>query len=382
MTYEYRKRILFLSATRAEFGKMKSVITRVRESGDFDFKLFVTGMHMLTRYGSTYKEIYRAGFSSDDVFLYINQDGAVSTQMDIVLASTIQGIGLFVREYRPDLIVVHGDRLEALAGAVVGALNNILVAHVEGGEISGTVDEIMRHAISKLAHLHLVYNETARRRLIQMGELPETIHVIGAPGLDTMLSANLPMLSDVRARYEIDFERYGIFIYHAVTTELTTLHRQVDEVVSALELSNLDFVVIHPNNDNGVDIINHGLNRLRSISRFRFLPSMRFEHYLVLLKNAVVIVGNSSSGIHEAPVYGIPTVNIGTRQSNRTHYPSILNVPEERSAILDALRNLPTNIQPARHFGTGNSADLFMALLLDSKFWSVPHQKQFRDISI
>jgi UDP-N-acetylglucosamine 2-epimerase (hydrolysing) len=375
----HQRKILFVSGTRAEFGKMKSIIAEVRDAPDFDYQLFVTGMHMLARYGSTYREIQRAGF--DNVFYYINQDGAVNSQMDLVLASTIQGLGLFIREFPADMIVVHGDRIEALAGAVVGALNNILVAHVEGGEVSGTVDELLRHAISKLSHIHLVSNAQARDRLIQMGERAESIHVVGSPGVDTMLSTSLPSLEEVRERYEIPFDHYGIFVYHPVTTELHTLKAHIREVIRALCASEMNYVIIHPNNDTGRDVISEEIENLRNSPHFRILPSMRFEHYLTLLKNAIVLVGNSSSGIHEAPVYGVPTIDIGTRQLNRLQHSTVINVPEESDAILHALSHLPNRERSLELYGAGNSSQLFLDLLRSEVVWSTPQQKHFCDVT-
>jgi UDP-N-acetylglucosamine 2-epimerase (hydrolysing) len=175
-------------------------------------------MHMLSRYGSTAIEIHKAGF--DNIFPYINQDASVNSQMDLVLANTIQGLGHYIRECPPDLIVVHGDRIEALAGAIVGALNNILVAHIEGGEVSGSVDELIRHAVSKSSHLHFVANDEARARLVQMGEARSSIFVIGSPDIDVMLSDSLPDLEEVKTKYEIPFAEYAIFLLHPVTTEL------------------------------------------------------------------------------------------------------------------------------------------------------------------
>ena len=141
----------------------------------------------------------------------------------------------------------------------------------------------------------------------------------------------------------------------------------------------MNFVVIYPNNDSGSNLIVDALDRLRGHPRFALLPSMRFEYYLSLLKHATTIVGNSSSGIHEAPVYGVPTVNVGTRQENRFLHDSILNVPEEADAILNALRNLPQSVEPTRHFGSGNSANLFLQHLRTDALWETPNQKQFRD---
>jgi len=372
------KKLLFLTGTRADFGKIKPLLQQVKNAPDFDYQIFVTGMHMLARYGSTIIEIQRAGF--ENIFPYVNQDASVHSQMDMVLANTIQGLGHYIREFPPDLIVVHGDRIEALAGALVGALNNILVAHIEGGEVSGTVDELIRHAVSKSSHLHFVANDEARQRLMQMGEAPTSIFVIGSPDIDVMLSDSLPALSEVKRKYEIPFDEYAIFLMHPVTTELPQLRRSIEEVLGAVEDSNVNFVIIYPNNDTGAEVILEGFARFESNPRIRIIPSLRFEYFLTLLKNARAIVGNSSAGIREAPVYGVPTVNIGSRQLNRFQYPSILNVAESKTAILDALQNLPAAVTPSLHFGRGESARLFMEQLRDPQLWQTPRQKQFQDL--
>jgi UDP-N-acetylglucosamine 2-epimerase (hydrolysing) len=374
-----RRRILFLTGTRADFGKLKPLIEAVRGAEEFTYSIFATGMHMLARYGSTVLEIQRAGFQN--IFTYINQDG-VESGMDTVLSNTIQGLSYYVREFPPELIVVHGDRVETLAGATVGALRNILVAHVEGGEVSGTVDELLRHAVTKLAHLHYVSNEEAKWRLMQMGELEGSIYVIGSPNIDVMLSDGLPALEEVRARYEISFPDFGILAYHPVTTELDRLPAHCEAVLEAAVESGMNFVALYPNSDPGSHHILSALERLRGHPRFTLIPSMRFEHYLTLLRNARVLLGNSSSGIHEAPVYGIPTVNVGSRQMQRFRYGSILDVPETKEAILGALRSLPVGVAPTMHFGSGQSAQLFLQSLRDVDFWRVSRQKQFRDLEV
>jgi UDP-N-acetylglucosamine 2-epimerase (hydrolysing) len=371
------KRVLFVSGTRADFGKLKPLIARVKGAPEFEYSIFATGMHMLAKYGSTLLEIRRAGF--DAVFPFINQDSAISTQMDLVLGNTIHGLGLYVREYRPDLIVVHGDRVETLAGAVVGALNNVLVAHVEGGEVSGTVDELLRHSVSKLSHLHFVSNTEARMRLIQMGEAPETIYVIGSPDIDVMVSDDLPGLDAVRQRYAIPFDKYSILMYHPVTSELPLLEQHIEAVLDGLAAVPSNYVVIYPNNDSGSDTILRAYQRFDDDPRVRVIPSMRFEYFLTLLKHARAIVGNSSAGIREAPVYGVPTVNTGTRQMNRFCHSSIVNVPEDAAAIAEALRHLPERGVPSQYFGTGDSADRFMDELRRDAFWATPRQKYFKD---
>ena len=184
------KKIIFLTGTRADFGKLKPLMLCLEEDINFEVHIFVTGMHMLNKYGYTCEEVENAGFKN--VYKYINQ--SLDDSMDQVLAKTISGLSNFIREINPDLLIVHGDRVETLAGASVGALNNVLVCHVEGGEVSGTVDELIRHSVSKLSHIHLVANDNAKKRLLQLGEAEDSIYVIGSPDIDIMNSNNLPKL--------------------------------------------------------------------------------------------------------------------------------------------------------------------------------------------
>lgn len=374
------RRILFLTGTRADFGKLKPLIEATSRTEGFETAIFATGMHMLARYGATVNEIRKAKFTN--IFTYINQDGSRATQMDLVLATTVQGIGHYVREYPPDLLVVHGDRIETLAGAIVGALNNILVAHIEGGEVSGTVDELIRHAVTKLSHLHFVANDVARNRLLQMGERAESVFTIGSPDVDVMLSDRLPSLTAVKAKYGIPFAKYVLLLYHPVTTELPSLREHVAAVFEAVKASGMNAVVIYPNNDAGAEVILERIDEVRGDRQFRVIPSMRFEYFLSLLKNAVAIVGNSSAGVREAPVYGVPTINVGTRQLNRYRYASIVDVVDDKRAVLDALKNLPTGIAPSLHFGRGESGRLFKKCLLDPRLWETCRQKQFRDVAV
>lgn len=373
------KKIVFITGTRADFGKIKPLITEVERHEEFEVHIFATGMHLLTLYGSTINEVRKAGFKN--VFPHFNQTGATSHQMDLVLANTIQGLGLYVRELAPDMIVVHGDRVEALAGAIVGSLNNILVAHIEGGELSGTIDDLLRHAISKLSHLHFVANEEARQRLIQMGEAKDSIFVIGSPDVDVMLSDGLPAIEDVKAHYEIPFDEYFLFMYHPVTTELNSLRGKIEAVVSGLKQSGGNFVVIYPNNDAGSNTILEIIVPLTEIPTFRVFPSIRFENFLTLLKHAKAIIGNSSAGIREAPVYGVPTINIGSRQANRFSYSTITNINESVEELVTALANVSSGHTPSLHFGKGNSSQLFCRYLFDHSVWRIPQQKRFVDLA-
>jgi len=373
------KKILFITGTRADFGKLKPLLRAVEESKDLSCNIFVTGMHLLELYGSTHDEVRKSGFKN--IYLFINQIANVeNNQMDMILGKTIEGLGHYIREFKTDLIVVHGDRVEALAGAVVGALNNILVCHIEGGELSGTVDELIRHAITKLSHVHFVANSISKKRLLQMGEADKSVFITGSPEVDIMLSDSLPNILEVKKRYDISFDSYNIFIYHPVTTELNDLQKKIKIIVNALVKSGEKFIVIYPNNDVGSNIIFSELETIKGNKNFKFFPSIRFEYYISLMKNAKKIIGNSSAGVREASVFGIPSINIGTRQNNRVQHPSIINIDENEEEILKAINAIPKKIVPSLNFGRGNSAKSFIQTISKKSFWKISNQKQFKDI--
>ncbi len=370
------KKIVFLTGTRADFGKIKSLIEIARCNPDFEVHIFATGMHMDKKYGYTVIELEKYGY--DNIYKYINHD--TESAMDITLSRTIEGFANYIRLVEPDLIIIHGDRIEALAGATVGALNNILVAHIEGGELSGTVDELIRHAVSKLSHVHFVANKEAKTRLKQMGENDASIFVIGSPDMDAMLHKPLPAWQDVKQKYEIPFDDFFISMFHPVTTEFDQMDENAAQYIDSLEESNLNFIAIYPNNDKGSDFILKKLNRLSNNSRFKIYPSLRFEAFLVLMKHSKAVVGNSSAGIREAPFYGIPTVNVGTRQSGRTNNPDIINTSYKREDIIKGiLKAVTQKITPRVLFGDGKSDEKFIGIISNDLFWNIPKQKVFTD---
>ncbi len=372
------KKILFLTGTRADFGKIKSLISILEKSSVFEVFVFVTGMHLQKQYGYTLIEIERCNFKN----LHTFENHTHETTMDLTLAKTIEGLSAYVKTIHPDMIIVHGDRVETLAGAIVGSLNNILVAHIEGGEISGTVDELIRHSVSKLCHIHFVSNEAAAKRLKQMGELGSSIYTIGSPDIDIMFSDELPSLEKVKDYYQISFDTYAIVMFHPVTTEVKEMTKYVDNFVRSLLNDHHNYVVIYPNNDLGSQSIIERYQALKENSRFRIFPSLRLEYFLTLLKHSQFIIGNSSAGIREAPYYGIPIINIGTRQKNRAVHADIINVDYTTMSIEEALKNIDKKEfnKAITDFGQGNSAQLFLEVVEDNAIWQINHQKQFRDI--
>jgi UDP-N-acetylglucosamine 2-epimerase (hydrolysing) len=369
------RHLLFLTGTRADFGKLEPLAVAARDAGH-RVTFFVTGMHMLGRYGLTVNEVRR--LTGVGVHEFLNQ--RPGDPQDVILAKTVIGFSDYVTENRPDLIVIHGDRIEALAASLVAATNYIRSAHIEGGEVSGTIDEVFRHCSTKLCACHFVSSEAAARRVMALGEPEETIHVIGSPELDFHDRPSGVTLDEVRARYAIPFTDYGIAVFHPVTSEQDTIGRQASDLFGALEASGRSFVVIAPNNDPGSATIFAALDRLPK-ARFRVLPSMRFAHFSELMKNAACMVGNSSAGVREAPFLGLPSLDVGSRQTNRAEAPSVVCCEAaDRTAILDFLATHWG--RPAeRHqgFGQGSAADRFVEVLARPEFWAQSLQKAFRD---
>jgi UDP-N-acetylglucosamine 2-epimerase (hydrolysing) len=377
------KKIVFLTGTRADFGKLKSLMSISQNSKDFEVHLFVTGMHMNSLYGFTVDEIVKAGFKN--IYKYINHDSI--EYMDRTLAKTIDGFSQYIAQINPDLIVVHGDRVEALAGAIVGSLNNVLVAHIEGGEVSGTIDELIRHSVTKMSHIHLVANDEAKKRLIQLGEFDKSVFVLGSPDLDLMSESSLPDLEKVMDYYDISFNDYAIAMFHPITTEYKKIKSYAKNFVDSLVESDTNYILIYPNNDLGSKEILEEMERLASSDRIKIFPSLRFEYFLRLLKESQFIVGNSSAGIREAPYYNVPTIDIGTRQYNRAKLDTIFNCKYEKEDILETIKKVKEISKATEgiekdkfHFGKGRSDKLFLKLLNSEEFWNIEHQKQFQEI--
>ncbi len=374
------KRILFLSGTRADYGKLKSLMQATEIDPAFQLYIFLSGMHLLNKYGETYREIVKDNYKN----IYMAYGLINSGTMSYDIGDVICQLTGYVKNIRPDMIVVHGDRIDALAGAIVGALNNILVAHIEGGELSGTIDESLRHAVSKLAHLHLVCNEEAEERLLQMGEEKRRIYVIGSPDIDVMLSGSLPSCEAAKAYYGIGFSSFAICMYHPVTTEYEDIAKNADCLVDALIESGKNYIVIFPNNDLGSDLIISAYSRVKGRRNFLVFPSLRFEYFLALLKCADFIIGNSSTGIREASVYGIPAIDIGSRQSKRysvERMPNIQHVDNDKQEILKTIVNAGKHRVSSRNFGSGDSTSKFIKIL-HGEIWSLDLQKHFVDIDM
>ena len=374
------KKIMFITGTRADYGKMKPLMKALDRSNDYEVFVFVCGMHISKVFGKTYSEVLKDEYKNT----YVAYGLSPTNNACVNLGDTISCLSGYVENVEPDMIIVHGDRMDALAGAIVGALRNIRVGHIEGGEVSGTIDESIRHAISKFAHVHFVCTEEAKHRLLQMGEEEARIFVIGSPDIDIMMSDKLPSLSDAKERYEINFDKYGILMYHPVTTEYEIIGEKIKAVVDAVIMSSRNYIVIYPNNDLGSEVILNEYKRFDGSDRFRVFPSIRFEYFLTLLKAADFVIGNSSAGVRETGIYGVPAIDIGTRQTGRyvrTADNNIQHVMEDVGKIVVAINNTIGLKKNSSLFGDGNSTEKFMNIVKEPSFWSLGIQKHFVDLN-
>ena len=331
-------------------------------------------MHLLEKYGLTSIEVARVKGAKREEF--INQMEGDS--LEKILAKTIMGFSDYLKKIKPDMVLIHGDRVEALGAALVCASQNVRSAHIEGGEVSGTIDEVYRHCNTKLCTSHFVSSQSAKNRVISMGEHPDRVFIIGSPELDTHKANKDISLADVLAYYEILWEEFGVFIFHSVTSELKGLKEQLVNIFTSLKRTKKNFVIIAPNNDPGSEMIFKEINKLPS-ERFKVIPSMRFSYFSILLKNAKLLVGNSSAGVREAPFLGTPSINIGSRQKNRSFSKSVSNYSYQNDASLDKLieKKWGDKHLSDKSFGSGNSSKKFIKILDQKKIWSLKTQKTF-----
>jgi len=371
-----KKKILFLTSTRADFGKLKSLIKISKTRKEFEVYIVITGMHMLEKFGSTYLEV-KKHFRSK-IIKFKNQ--SLGDRLEIILSKTSEKFSKIVKKIEPDLIVIHGDRVEALASALVGSLNHILTAHIEGGELSGTIDDTIRHAVTKLSHVHFVGSPAAKNRIIKMGEVKKHIFNIGSPDIDTIVKKKLPTIKNIRKRYSIKFDNYSILLWHPVTSKINTLREDTNKLIRFIDRLNENFVIIYPNNDPGSEIILNCYKKIKN-TKYKVIKNLRFEYFLALLKNAKFIIGNSSSAIYEAPILGTPAINIEDRQHKRINTRTIKNLGIDEMDVLEIYEFLKSYKPIKKKFyGYGNSDKKFLNILLKPNFWNISKQKFFSDL--
>lgn len=334
--FTYRMRtVLVVIERRADYSRYRPVLKLLKADPDFKVHLVVTGNNLLPGHGNDIEKIKADGFTIDDTIEMFRADSPdTGAEMARGIARVMSGITDVLERVRPDIVLTGFDIGANFATTVAAAHMNIPVAHIQGGEVTGNIDESLRHAMSKFAHIHFPATEDAKRRLVAMGEDPAHIFVVGCPSLDVLMNAPMIAKEELEKRFEVDFDKpVAILIQHPVTSESDQSAAQIQATLDALAKTDVQVIALLPNNDSGFSKIIETVKN----SNLRWYESLDVETFAALYRHIDVIVGNSSSGIHEAATFHVPTVNVGTRQQGRERPASVIDVSNDADAITAAL---------------------------------------------
>lgn len=379
-----KKKILIVTERRADFSKFRPILYEIQKSKKLDYDLVVTGSHLLKENGMTINEIKKDGFKISEKFsMYPKIRTNSGAEMVLGLGKSIIYLTKILQKIKPDIILAGFDIGTNLAVAIAGSHMNILVAHLEGGEITGTIDEPIRHATSKFSHIHFVTNVDSKNRLMKMGENPEFIYVVGNPSLDLIKrTKNIP-INLLEEKFSINLKRpLFLILQHTVTSEVDQIENYVKRTIDAIKELGVQSIFIYGNADAGSSKI---LNLIKK-SKIKQFPTLSFAEYVNLLKNCTALVGNSSSGIMEAPFLKIPSVNIGTRQKGRLHSESVIDVAYDKNEIKQALAKILNDKKfndklkkPSIIYGDGQSSKKIIKILENLDIKNIPIQKRWCD---
>ena len=384
------KKICIVTATRAEYGLLLPLIKRIHSDSELKLMLAVTGAHLDARYGSTKTEIEGDGFPVDACLPILEQEDTREA-VGKVMANAITGFSAYFSARRPDMVVLLGDRYETMGIALAALICQTPIAHIHGGETTeGVMDEAFRHAITKMSYLHFTACETYRRRIIQLGEAPERVFNVGALGVENIKT--LPLLSRAKVAEQIGFsmeQPYALVTFHPVTLEDHTQGEQTRTLFEALDrFPQLRLIFTKSNADSGGLEINQQIdsyvagNTERSIAFF----SMGYLRYLSAMQYCAMVIGNSSSGILEAPACRVPTIDIGDRQKGRLAAPTVIHCDVSCASIVSGIekalspefRQLCTTAE--NPFGNGHTSERIVTIIKETLNAGISLKKKFYDV--
>jgi GDP/UDP-N,N'-diacetylbacillosamine 2-epimerase (hydrolysing) len=359
------RRICYLTGTRADYGLMRRTLNAIDAHPDLSLDLIVTGMHLDPRHGHTVSEIKAGGLTiAGEIPVRLSEDD--ESFMARAIARTIEGCcDIFERE-RPDLMLLLGDRGEMLAGAIAAIHLNIPVVHIHGGERSGTVDEPVRHAISKLSHYHFTATEEAAERLRRMGEDPKSIFVVGAPGLVSLTRDRVASKADcLAAAGWTNDQPFALLVFHPVVQRAAEGADEMRELLAALRRAGLRIVALQPNADLGANAIRAVLEEEKEAGDLALFTHLERDMFVSMMAHADVMIGNSSAGIIEAASFGTPVVNVGSRQQLRERSENVIDVEADPGSLDAALAEARTRgrLAGANVYGDGRAAERIADLL-------------------
>jgi UDP-hydrolysing UDP-N-acetyl-D-glucosamine 2-epimerase len=327
-----KKKILIITERRADYSRFKPILKIIKKEKFYDYVLVVTGSHLLRNHGYTIKEIKKDGFKVNHKIKSFSDNSKIDDGENMILGigKIFMKISKVIKKEKPDLILSGFDIGANLALTIAGAHLNVPIAHIQGGELTGSIDESIRHAMSKFSNYHFVANYDAKNRLIKMGEKKNNIFNVGCPSLDALLAEKEINLGTICKKFGIDKKKkYIIVIQHPVTTENNSSRSQIIETIEAIKLSKVQTLFILPNNDSGHNEIIRHIKK----SEIKWTKTLTIPEYKSLLKNCSLLLGNSSSGIHEAISFGVPVLNIGSRQNGRLKPKNVINAKHDRADI-------------------------------------------------
>jgi UDP-N-acetylglucosamine 2-epimerase (non-hydrolysing)/GDP/UDP-N,N'-diacetylbacillosamine 2-epimerase (hydrolysing) len=337
-----RRKIAVVTVARSDFGIYEPILRALRDEPSVETQLIVTGTHLSPEFGLTRKSIEAAGHPiAATVEMLLSSDTTEGAAKSIGLG--VLGLAQEYARLRPDLLLVLGDRTEMLSAVVAALPQTIPIAHLHGGDVTeGAIDDAIRHAITKMSHLHFVATDVARRRVEQMGEEPWRVTVSGAPGLDNLRAVPLLSREEVEARLDMSLERPTLLVtFHPVTLEGNEAGAHIRELLAAVEASGLPSLFTYPSADAEGRVIIEAIEAfVARRTDARVVQSLGTSMYFSMMKHSAAMIGNSSSGIIEAASLELPVLNVGNRQRGRLHGPNVVDVPCTRDAIADGIRRV------------------------------------------
>ncbi|MFH0831784.1 MAG: UDP-N-acetylglucosamine 2-epimerase [archaeon] len=378
-----KRKIAVLTGARADYGRIKSVLDAIKKHPKLDLSLIVTGMHLVPEMGNSYKLIEQDGFDIDAKVPMYSHAGDTGGAMVKDYAKCTSGMADALDRIKPDIFLISVDRVETLAGAVAGAFMNLPLAHIQGGEVTGTIDENIRHAVTKFSHVHFPANKDAADRIISMGENPKYVFTVGCPYFDIIHNLDYTSKEELVKQFGLNPNKpLALFVQHPVTTEEKDSARQFFNTFEALKKFDLETILLYPNIDAGGKRIIEEIKKSNA-KHYMVLP---FRTYLSLLKISDFMIGNSSSAIREAPTFKLPAVNIGTRQQGRQRSSNVINVGYETAEIVKGIEkvlydkefreNLNTCENPYDPFADGKGGERIANILADLDLKMLPIQKR------
>jgi UDP-hydrolysing UDP-N-acetyl-D-glucosamine 2-epimerase len=370
-----KRKVCVVVNSRANYGRIKSVLRAVQNHSDLDLTLIAGASALLWRFGNVAEQIREDGFRVDAV-IYSIIEGENPTTMAKSTGMGIMELATQFENIKPDIAITVADRFETMATAIAASYMNIPLAHTQGGEVTGSIDESVRHAITKLAHIHFPATAQAKENIIRMGEDPAKVFLTGCPAIDIVADLDLTPPDDLLLQYggvgpDLDIHKpYLMVLQHPVTTEFGSGMAQINETLQAIKAMHMQTIWLWPNVDAGSDEISKGLRMFREKEKpdyVHFYRNFSVEHYAQLIGNCACLIGNSSSGIREGSFLGVPDVNIGTRQTSREQADNCINTDYNHQEIEDAIRH---HIKNGRFpsdtlYGDGQAGDRIADILAD-----------------